>query len=528
MSINQQKKTEDPNPFNHGNKRNWDSLSALTDNSSISLYSFDFWNTIVFSNPIFKQKRAEYLISMLSQDFSLKEINQAFEKVGQEYNRLMEAGSKIVAPEKLYLQLLKELKYSQTIDLNSLLKGVEAIFLKYPPSIDQEFLDYFDSISKEDIKFSITSNTAFISGSIIRKFLKNINLLDKFNFCLFSDEVGYGKPNKKIYECLYSKSKECHSSISKIEIIHIGDNYEADYMGAVNFGIKAFHIKSNQLFNFPRYAVHSINDINNIPFSSEEYSRFKFGDYNISKKYGAELFDYFKSNHLTNFSEIPKSIIIYSSPYSQLHTSSYYMAEVFFELFEEYIILMNYNTTKLKLGKINRSQSYTEDYGAMDAMQRYNLIKNDTYSFFDVPEEKSFCIFIDDISITGTHQVVIENMMKKSEFTNKSIFLYFAKLDNPQIKASFENDLNFAHVNSIDKLFEVISSDSFKNTTRTTKFILNMNIVDFNYLMKLILKHKKNEIFIYIYQGALLNNYDLIEKYQNNLKELGSLIIINQ
>ena len=120
MSVNQQKKIEDSNPFNHENKRNWHSLSALTDKSSISLYSFDFWNTIVFSNPIFKQKRAEYLISVLSQDFSLKEINQAFEKVGKEYNRLMEAGSKIVAPEKLYLQVLKELKYSQTIDLNSL------------------------------------------------------------------------------------------------------------------------------------------------------------------------------------------------------------------------------------------------------------------------------------------------------------------------------------------------------------------------------------------------------------------------
>ena len=104
---------------------------------------------------------------------------------------------------------------------------------------------------------------------------------------------------------------------------------------------------------------------------------------------------------------------------------------------------------------------------------------------------------------------------------------HFAKLDNPQIKASFENDLNFAHVNSIDKLFEVISSESFKNTTRTTKFILNMNFVDFNYLTTLILEHKRNEIFFYIYESALLNNYDLIEKYQNNLKQLYNLRIIN-
>ena len=48
----------------------------------------------------------------------------------------------------------------------------------------------------------------------------------------------------------------------------------------------------------------------------------------------------------------------------------------------------------MKLGKINRSQSYTEDYGAMNAIERFDLIKNDTYSFFDEPEENSLCILI--------------------------------------------------------------------------------------------------------------------------------------
>ena len=178
----------------------------------------------------------------------------------------------------------------------------------------------------------------------------------------------------------------------------------------------------------------------------------------------------------------------------------------------------------MKFGKINRSQSYTEDYGAMNAIERFDLIKNDTYSFFDEPEENSLCIFIDDISITGTHQRVIENMMKNRNYTNKSIFLYFAKLDNQQIDASFENDLNFAYVNSIENLLEVIINDTFKITTRTTKFILSLKDADFSFFIESIWKHKKFELFFHFYSNALLNNYQTIEIYKNNLSSLSSAI----
>ena len=32
----------------------------------------------------------------------------------------------------------------------------------------------------------------------------------------------------------------------KDEILHIGDNYKADYLGAMNFGFKALHINNQQ------------------------------------------------------------------------------------------------------------------------------------------------------------------------------------------------------------------------------------------------------------------------------------------
>lgn len=504
---------------------NWNELTSSFESSTIKHYSFDFWNTIAYSNPIFKQKRAEYFRSALNQNYTLQEINNAFEKIGRAFNILLETGAITTAPGVLYQQILNELKYYHFIDINRLLEDIESIFLQHPPIISEEFTNYYNSISSIGNTFSITSNTAFISGEIIRKYLRQKDLIDNFQFCLFSDEVGYGKPSSQIFGQLFLKAKSYHTNLLSDQIIHIGDNKVTDYMGAKKFGFEAFHITTQYSYTLPRYSVHSIKDMDILPFSSEEYSRFKFGDFSIAEKYGIELFEYFKTFHLRKFDEIPSSIIVYSSPYSTIPTSSYYMTQVFVKSLENFIQSKYNQNIKLKFGKIKRCQTYTEDYGAMTAIQRYDLIKNDTYIFADVPDTKSLCVFIDDVSITGSHQFVIENMMTKNKHTNKSIFLYYAKLDNSKIPASFENVINFAYVNSIDKLLNIIISENFKITTRTIKFILSMSDLDLDYLIKTLVSKNQSDLLINIHKVAIENGYNDIDLYKNNLNILNFQIV---
>jgi FMN phosphatase YigB (HAD superfamily) len=503
---------------------NWDDLNVMIELGSFKHYSFDFWNTIAFSNPKFKIERAIYISKFFHLYNKEEEINSAFALIGEEYNLLIENQSSIISPEALYLKVIKQLKCYREVDIKKIVYDIEILFLKYPPIIYSGFLNFLELIDNGNKTISITSNTAFISGSVIEKFLESIGLLNKFKFCLFSDRENYGKPHKSIFEKIYLKKKEFESGTNLNEIIHIGDNLTTDYNGAKNIGFQAFHLSPNNSYTYPRYSIYSINDISKPPFSPQDYSRFKFGDYLVAEIFAKELFDFFKIQLLDDVLKVTQSIIIYSSPYAHIPTSSYYLTAEFYKLFTNYLNSIKGNLINVKLGKINRSQSYTEDYGAMNATQRYDLIKNDTYSFFDVPEENSLCIFIDDISITGTHQRVIENLMKNSNYTNKSIFLYFAKLDNPQIESSFENDLNFAFVNSIEKLLEVIVSDTFKITTRTTKFILSLKDADFNLLIESVLKYEKYEIISYFYNNAVLNNYEKIAIYENNLIKLRSAL----
>jgi FMN phosphatase YigB (HAD superfamily) len=503
---------------------NWADLNRFIEQEEIKHFSFDFWKTIAYSNPQFKRERIKYLSEYFSLTDKEEQINLAFTIIGDEYNFIQENKSAIISPEDLYLKVFNQLGFNEEVDVKKIQKDIEILFLKYPPNICQGFINFLELFDDKNITISITSNTAFVSGIVIQNFLESCNLLVKFKFCLFSDIENCAKPDKSIFDKVYKNTKAIQPDINLSEIIHIGDNINSDYNGAKNNDFKAFYLTSNDLYSYPRYALHCIKNKNKLPFSAIDYSRFKFGDYLVAEIFAKQLFEFFKSKHLDEILKFSDSIIIYSSPYSQIPTSSYYLTVEFYNFFKSYLNSISMNNIKLQFGKINRSHSYTEDYGAMSAKQRYDLIKNDTYSFFDEPDENSFCIFIDDISITGSHQKVIENLLKNGKYNNKSIFLYYAKLDNAQVEASFENELNFAFVNSIEKFLKVIISDSFKNTTRTTKFILSMSETDLINLVESILKHEKYEIISDIYDAALMNKYDKIEMYKSNLVILYSVV----
>lgn len=504
------------------NKANWSELYSLVTHSNIKHYSFDFWNTIAFSNPRFKKERSKYIYKILKHSIEKEHINMVFAQIGVEYNNLMENQSIILSPETLYYKVFQQLNYQEEVNIEKILGEIENLFLKYPPIIASEFLTFLKFINEENKTISITSNTAFVPGFVIQKFLGSIGLLDNFKFCLFSDSEGLAKPNKSIFNNVFINAKSIQPNLNLDEILHVGDSLNADYNGAKNAGLEAF----NLIFNSPsppfkeRFALHSITNKNKVPFSSNEYSRFKFGDYSIAKEYGGQLFDFFKNKYLPEILESKKTIVIYSSPYFSIPTSSFYLTYEFYKLLEKHLNSVIGNKIKLKFGKIKRCQTYIEDYGEMNAEERFDLIKNDTYEFVDIPTRNDLCIYIDDISITGTHQRVIEDLLFKHCIKSENIFLYYAKLDNDTVYPSFENELNFSFVNSIQNLCEVVCSPQYKITTRTTKHILRLNKSDLNYLIERLISSDKMGIIKELYKASLENYYNLIDEYKTNLSLL--------
>jgi FMN phosphatase YigB (HAD superfamily) len=500
----------------------WNDLIPLIVNENIQHISFDFWNTIVRPNRLFKEKRAELVGIFLNNQFSQYEIDSAFSKIGNKYNEHQQAGNPVISPLDLLRSVLNEIKPDSNIDLIELQKQLNILFLQYPPHIEPSFYDIIDLVNNKDKTCSITSNTAFISGSVIDKYLKKSNLLHRFSFTIFSDEFGFGKPSSKIFDHLTIKAMECKSTVVRRNILHIGDDVESDYKGAIQSSLTAFHLLDNNLLKNRRYALHAINDINDIPFSSEEYSKFKFGSYSLAKKFGRDLFEYFKVFHFDKLVHGHRNIIVYSSPYMQIPTSSYYLTETFYKALKQYLESKRTTTIKIEFGKIERFQTYTEDYGALTAEERFNLIKNDTYKLITIPKKDDLCIFIDDISITGTHQRVVEHLLDSSGIETSSFFLYFAKLDDSTACPSFENFLNYSFVDDFDKLVEIITFDDYRITTRTTKYILGAKIEDVNKLMSIFIQKGKFEVWNELILLSYANGYNEIKLYQDNISRLGS------
>ena len=71
--------------------------------------------------------------------------------------------------------------------------------------------------------------------------ISNSNLNKYFTCIIDSETVGVKKPHSKIFNYAYNISKASY----KNECLMIGDNYQADVMGALNNGFKAIHLNSN-------------------------------------------------------------------------------------------------------------------------------------------------------------------------------------------------------------------------------------------------------------------------------------------
>jgi putative hydrolase of the HAD superfamily len=110
-----------------------------------------------------------------------------------------------------------------------------------PPLLNESILPMLQYLKNEGYTLNISSNTGYIEGSTMEATLKNLGILQYFDFCIFSDQIGLSKPSVDFYDKVHQRS-----GYKKEEILHVGDNYKADYCGALKYGFKALHINNQQ------------------------------------------------------------------------------------------------------------------------------------------------------------------------------------------------------------------------------------------------------------------------------------------
>lgn len=269
------------------------------------------------------------------------------------------------------------------------------------------------------------------------------------------------------------------------------------------------------------YARHAITSRDEVGFDPADYSRFKFGDGRVARRFGRDLAQGFAAQWLAQLPEMAQLVVL-PSPYSFIPTASYWMAQAFTRELNR--ALVEQGRSVVQEVKISRSITYRDDYGNLTFEERLRLIGNDAFRVDTAALLGKTLVFVDDIRITGSHQLVIERMMNQYGLTNPHIFVYYGQLTNSAVHPNIENYLNYYAIQSLADLTPLIQSADFRINTRLVKYILNHPPAD----CLPFLENQPTSFLNELYDMALGNEYHLIDEYKPAVSLLNQLLDITQ
>ena len=170
-------------------------------------------------------------------------VDESYNKFDKLFNNINEITGGNLDAKELWLIFLAEMNVDvQLLNLDSLQafnEKTEKLFFEFHPTlIDEHTPQLFERLVNEGHTISLLCNTAFTESPFLKKLLIQLGIDQYFSFKLFSDEMGYSKPNIKVYEKLFEEAQKL-KPLSKKDILHVGDNPRADLWGANNYGFDA-------------------------------------------------------------------------------------------------------------------------------------------------------------------------------------------------------------------------------------------------------------------------------------------------
>ncbi len=121
--------------------------------------------------------------------------------------------------------------------------------LDFKPVMVEGAPEVLESLKSEGYRIGLISNTGRTPGETIRRVLDGYGILKYFCVTVFSNEVGYIKPNRRIFERALSGLGS-----GAANAVHVGDSALLDVYGAREAGMRAI-LFSKYSVRFEKYAT---------------------------------------------------------------------------------------------------------------------------------------------------------------------------------------------------------------------------------------------------------------------------------
>lgn len=259
-----------------------------------------------------------------------------------------------------------------------------------------------------------------------------------------------------------------------------------------------------------RYSLHQIWN-EQFKFCPHQFSRFKWGDENAAEDLGRALASGFIQERLEN-KPVPEFTVAVS--YERVPTAAYYLRKYFVRQLNQW--LLSHGHAACEQVQIRRRTSFYHDFGLMSAKERARHMGNDQFEMDTELLVGKTLIILDDIRITGAHEMRLLRMLRDLGITNDTFVVYYAELCNPHIDPTIENRLNFFAVRDLDEMARLAQRSTFAINARFVKHILSQDGGSFVKFMSL----QDDKLMNRFARAARENGYWGVEKYVSNLYRL--------
>lgn len=214
----------------------------------LAAVTFDFWETLVRDTPEnlarASERRIESLAAVLTHA-GYERPRAAIEDAHERCWALMterfwttNRDPSIQDQVRLFFDCL-ESGICDRLDGEAFVRAVEAYMspvLEYPPGLMPGAAEAVRALAARRLRLGIVSNTGRTPGVVLRRILDRYDLLRYFEVISYSDEVGFRKPDARIFaQTLEGLGVEAGRAL------HVGDNPHDDVVGAKQFGMRTAH-----------------------------------------------------------------------------------------------------------------------------------------------------------------------------------------------------------------------------------------------------------------------------------------------
>lgn len=210
----------------------------------IDTVTFDLWNTLIahdeFYDDRIRDARTAGMIRVLrdaGHDVSADDIAAAYAASERQIERRWATGRDMDTGEQVEVMLrCLGIEPGPALTVAVADPYANAVLRVEPFVVDGAF-DALEAIRDRGLRLALISNTGRTPGAAMRKVIGRLGLLDYFEVATFSNEAGYVKPHRRIFEMTLAEMGGRPE-----RTIHVGDHDVLDVYGAKSYGMKSVRV----------------------------------------------------------------------------------------------------------------------------------------------------------------------------------------------------------------------------------------------------------------------------------------------